>query len=53
MSRRNGDRARFQKNRQRKLYHRRQIQALAARLRLKTDAAAQPLLGTKSAGVEL
>ena len=32
MSKRNGDRARFQKNRKRKLQHRQRIQALAAGL---------------------
>lgn len=32
MSERNGDRARFQKNRKRKLHHRQQVRALVARL---------------------
>jgi hypothetical protein len=37
MSKRNGDRARFQKDRKRKLFHRQQIQALKAGLGKKTD----------------
>ena len=37
MSERNGDRARFQKNRQRKLRHRQRIRALMTSLRGKTD----------------
>lgn len=39
MSERNGDRARFQKDRRRKLLRRQRIQALAATVRTKTDAA--------------
>src|SRR5204863_1656261 len=35
MSERNGDRARFQKDRKRKLRHRRRIRAFAAKLRLR------------------
>lgn len=37
MSERNGDRARFQKNRKRKLHHRQRIQALVSGLRKTTD----------------
>ena len=40
MSKRNGDRARFQKDRKRKLKHRQRIQALVARLRRGTNDAA-------------
>jgi hypothetical protein len=40
MSERNGDRARFQKNRKRKLLHRQRIQALVAGLRKTTEHAA-------------
>jgi len=46
MSERNGDRARFQKERKRKLLRRQRIQALKVAERTKTDAAiraAQPL----------
>src|ERR1700730_8139502 len=38
MSERNGDRARFQKDRKRKLLHRQRIQALVAQLRKRADA---------------
>jgi hypothetical protein len=38
MSQRNGDRARFQKNRKRKLHHRQRIRALLTTLRNKRDA---------------
>jgi uncharacterized membrane protein len=38
MSERNGDRARFQKDRKRKLRHRQRIQALAAALRNRREA---------------
>ena len=43
MSERNGDRARFQKNRKRKLRHRERIQALAATLpkRLQEDVSSR------------
>lgn len=37
MSERNGDRARFQKNRKRKLHHRQRIQALVTGLLKRTD----------------
>ena len=37
MSELNGDRARFQKNRKRKLLHRQRIQALLTRLRKRAD----------------
>jgi hypothetical protein len=40
MSQRNGDRARFQKNRKRKLHHRQRIRALVTALRNRRDAAA-------------
>jgi hypothetical protein len=40
MSERNGDRARFQKNRRHKLKRRQRIQALAAELRQKAQAGA-------------
>jgi hypothetical protein len=40
MSQRNGDRARFQKNRKRKLRHRQRIRALVTGLRNRRDAAA-------------
>ena len=43
MSQRNGDRARFQKNRKRKLLHRQRIWALMARLREKADGNNAPL----------
>ena len=39
MSERNGDRARFQKDRKRKLLRRQRIQALRITVRTKTDAA--------------
>jgi hypothetical protein len=39
MSERNGDRARFQKNRKRKLHHRRQLKALLPGTPKKTDNA--------------
>jgi hypothetical protein len=39
MSQRNGDRARFQKNRKRKLRHRQRIRALVTGLRNRRDAA--------------
>lgn len=39
MSQRNGDRARFQKDRRRKLRRRQRIQALATSVRNRTDAA--------------
>jgi len=42
MSERNGDRARFQKNRKRKLQHRQRIQALLTRLRKRTAEAGGP-----------
>jgi hypothetical protein len=47
MSKRNGDRARFQKDRKRKMRHRERIQALVAGLKKKPDedasgAAARP-----------
>ena len=38
MSERNGDRARFQKNRRRKLLHRQRVHALIARLRQQVSA---------------
>jgi hypothetical protein len=38
MSARNGDRARFHKERKRKLHHRQRIRALMARLRKRVDA---------------
>jgi hypothetical protein len=38
MSQRNGDRARFQKNRKRKLHHRQRIRALVTALRNRRDA---------------
>jgi hypothetical protein len=37
MSKRNGDRARFQKDRKRKMRHRERIQALVAGVKKKTD----------------
>jgi hypothetical protein len=37
MSERNGDRARFQKNRRRKLLHRQRIHAFVARLRIRAE----------------
>jgi hypothetical protein len=37
MSERNGDRARFQKNRKHKLHHRQRIRALEAELRKRRD----------------
>ncbi len=40
MSERNGDRARFQKNRQRKLRHRQRIRALVTELRNRTVVSA-------------
>jgi hypothetical protein len=40
MSEHNGDRARFQKNRKRKLLYRERVRLLVARLRKKTDEAA-------------
>jgi hypothetical protein len=40
MSQRNGDRARFQKNRKRKLHHRQRIRVLVTGLRNRRDAAA-------------
>jgi hypothetical protein len=49
MSERNGDRARFQKDRKRKLLHRERIQALRARLRKRADEDAASR--TTSAGV--
>jgi hypothetical protein len=39
MSRRNGDRARFQKNRKRKLLHRQRIQTLKAALKIRAAGA--------------
>ena len=39
MSERNGDRARFQKDRKRKLLYRQRVRLLVARLRKKTDGA--------------
>lgn len=41
MSERNGDRARFQKDRKRKLRHRQRIHALAARMRKPASQADQ------------
>ncbi len=38
MSKRNGDRARFQKNRKRKLHHRERVRALMTGLRKETEA---------------
>jgi hypothetical protein len=46
MSERNGDRARFQKNRKNKLRHRQRIHALVAGLAKRTDAS-----GTTAPGV--
>jgi hypothetical protein len=40
MSQRNGDRARFQKNRKHKLHHRQRIRALVTALRNRRDATA-------------
>jgi hypothetical protein len=40
MSQRNGDRARFQKNRKHKLHHRQRIRALVTALRNRRDAGA-------------
>jgi hypothetical protein len=40
MSARNGDRARFHKNRRRKLHHRQRVQALIAGQRKRVDEAA-------------
>ena len=42
MSKRNGDRARFQKNRKRKLLHRQRIQALVRTLRVQPPAPSNP-----------
>jgi uncharacterized membrane protein len=42
MSQRNGDRARFQKDRRRKLRHRQRIQALLAKLRAKAVENVRP-----------
>jgi hypothetical protein len=42
MSARNGDRARFQKDRKRKLRHRQRIQAFVKTLRVQTPAAPAP-----------
>jgi len=53
MSERNGDRARFQKDRKRKLLRRQRIQALKVAVRTKTDAAirsAQPALSDAATG---
>jgi len=47
MSKRNGDRARFQKDRARKLAHRQRIQALLTRLR--DRAGTSPLSATSAA----
>jgi hypothetical protein len=49
MSRRNGDRARFQKDRKRKLRHRQRIQALTAALR----ARAKDDTSTRAAAAEM
>ena len=55
MSEWNGDRARFQKNRKRKLLYRQRVRLLVARLRKKTDVAggenapAQPSHATEKA----
>jgi hypothetical protein len=40
MSERNGDRARFQKNRKRKLLHRQRVKELVTRLRLRLETSA-------------
>jgi hypothetical protein len=45
MSRRNGDRARFQKDRKRKLRHRQRIQALVKSRRAQAAAPAAPRPG--------
>jgi hypothetical protein len=49
MSARNGDRARFHKDRKRKLQHRQRIQALVAGLRRRGDEAASARVGSLSA----
>jgi hypothetical protein len=49
MSRRNGDRARFQKDRKRKLRHRQRIQALTARVRTR----AKDNTSTRAASAEM
>ena len=48
MSKRNGDRARFQKDRKRKLFHRQQIQALKTGRGKKVDASGAALAATLS-----
>ena len=53
MSKRNGDRARFQKDRKRKLFHRQQIQALKAGLGKKTSASGAAVATTPTVAASL
>ena len=53
MSKRNGDRARFQKDRKRKLFHRQQIQALRAGLGKKTNASGAAVAATPTGAASL